>query len=412
MTGSVLTGSELHPAGSPASISDITFKDENPEGNDCPKCEDFTHGSAESYALGVPVSVITLTDEDCQVNEYLKYEDLTHVHAVDITFKDDESQGTDRPKYEDLMQAPVEVTIPTSLISEDVARQALLEYARKKCYYSTGPAQQMLLQDLQPFSTFRYRLDTFTEIRICKWVSDPYYGEEVDGPDNGPPPNPWDLQANPPNLFQKAEYYIPLPHTSSVEICSQCGGLGRNICISCFGTGRSRCMYCGGAGWSGNQRCFSCGGMGRQWCMGCSGSGYQRCITCSAKGRLLKYIQLTVKWKNHNFEFIADHKSDFPTKRFKKVTGDIIFSDEQQMVSPIVNSPEPSINEASENVISKHRSEFALSKILRQRHSIEWLPLTKVNFTWNGAEYYYFVYGKENKAYATKYPIKCCCTII
>ncbi|XP_066450782.1 protein SSUH2 homolog [Eleutherodactylus coqui] len=306
--------------------------------------------------------------------------------------------------------APVEksFTIPTSPISEDAARQALLEYAKKKHFYSSRPVQEMLLQNFHLFNAFRYCLETFTENRTCKWMAVPYNGEEVDDAGNGPHPNPWDIQKRPPHLFRKSEYHMPLPRTSSVKTCSQCRGRGRNICGSCGGSGWSRCMACGVSPTNLNQTCTACGGMGQVRCCMCSGCGFKRCTTCCGQGRLVTYIQLTIKWENHNFEFLADHQSDFPTKRFKKVTGEILLSDEQRTVSPVTNFPEPSINEASENMISQHRSEFAACRILRQRHTIEWLPLTKVDYTWKGAEYHYYVYGKENRAYVEDYPRKYC----
>ncbi|KAG9466851.1 hypothetical protein GDO78_015999, partial [Eleutherodactylus coqui] len=300
----------------------------------------------------------------------------------------------------------------TSLVSEDAVRQALLEYAKKKCCYSSGPAQEMLLQDFHPFNTFRYRLDTFTENRLCHWMTEPYYGGEVDGAGNGPPPNRWDIQVEPRHLFRKSKHRMPLPHTSSVEICLYCFGRGRNICGSCCGLGRSRCMFCGGSGRNTDHTCTACGGSGRVLCPGCFGSGSQQCRTCRGQKRVIKYIQLTIKWKNHNFEFLADHQSDFTTKRFKKVTGEILLSDEQQTVSPITNFPEPSINEASVRGLTEHRTTFTDCRIRRQRHTIEWLPLTKVDYTWKGAEYHYYVYGNENRAYAKDYPRKCCCAIM
>ncbi|XP_075688640.1 protein SSUH2 homolog [Rhinoderma darwinii] len=378
-------GSELHPAGSSAPDTPISVISGGLSSDILPT------GSSTSDA---PISVINLNDDEGQDYDCPKYEDI---------IQDGECEPPPPYMPPHYPSAPLQksITVPTSLISEDVARQALMEYAKKKCCYSTGPAQHMLLQHLQPFNTFRYRLDTFTETRICKWVSDPYYGEEVDGPGNGPPPDAWDLQAEPPTLFQNAEYYMALPHTSSIEICLQCGGLGRSMCRNCFGAGRGLYEL---SPIHLNSR--------RKLCLGCGGSGYQHCTTCGSTGKLLKYIQVTIKWENHNFEFVADHNSDFTTKRFKKVTGEIIFSDEQQMVLPVTNFPKPSINEASENVIYHHRAEFTNSKIMRQRHSIEWLPLTKVDYTWNGAEYDYFVYGKENRAYTQNYPRKCCCTIM
>ncbi|XP_044157052.1 protein SSUH2 homolog isoform X2 [Bufo gargarizans] len=461
------SGSELHPAGSSdpeAPVSVTTLKDDKSNEADCPNYEDL-EGSELQQTDG-QTSVIDLKDDESQGEDCPKSEELnpgplyrenpvryigrtpsgTDLVCIEKTargfsdlnapitiqsHKENESEGTDCPKYEDIKldgefeppppyllpdfpPGPVRkpITIPTSLISEDAARQALLEYATKKWCYSTGPARQMILRDFQPFNTFRYRLDTFTETRICKWVSEPHFGGEVDGPENGLAPNAWDLPAEPPCLFRNAEYCRPLPHTASVQTCSDCGGRGRNTCIVCYGAGRRTCASCGGCGRSNNQMCFACSGVGRNTCISCGGSGYQQCFTCSSQGEVVRYILLTVKWENHNFEFIADHKSDFKSKRFKKVTGENIFSDEQQMVTPVTSFPEPSISEASGNVISQHRATFTNSKILQQRHSIEWLPLTRVTYTWHNAEYDYYVYGTENKAYAKNYPRKCCCTIM
>ncbi|XP_066453075.1 protein SSUH2 homolog isoform X2 [Eleutherodactylus coqui] len=266
----------------------------------------------------------------------------------------------------------------------------------------------MVFKRLRPFEAFRYCLDTFTENRTCERLTVPYNGREVDGAGNGPPPNCWDIQKRPPHLFRDSVYHMPLPHTSSVMKCFQCCGHGSKGCIICCGSGRSRCMACGGSGWFINQTCIACYGNGDIGCLGCRGTGFEPCTTCCGQGRLVTYIQLTIKWENHNVEFLAYDKTDFPTKRFDEVTGKILFSDEQQTVSPVTNFPEPLINEASEDVISEHRSEFADCKILRQRHTIEWLPLTKVYYTWKDAEYYYYVYGKENRAYVEDYPKKSC----
>ncbi|XP_040263128.1 protein SSUH2 homolog isoform X2 [Bufo bufo] len=430
------SGSELHPAGSSdpeAPVSVTTLKDDKSNEADCPKYEDL-EGSELQQTDG-QTSVIDLKDDEYQGKDCPKSEELNHGFSdlnASITIqslKEDESEGTDCPKYEDIKldgdfeppppyllpdfpPAPFRkpITIPTSLISEDAARQALLEYATKKWCYSTGPARQMILRDFQPFNTFRYRLDTFTETRICKWVSEPHFGGEVDGPENGLAPNAWDLPAEPPCLFRNAEHCMPLPHTASVQVerttQRQVQVSNKLRVISKFPFHRPAQIVAVAAGT--HAYCA----MGLVGCISCGGSGYQQCFTCCSKGEVVRYILLTVKWENHNFEFIADHKSDFKSKRFKKVTGENIFSDEQQMVTPVTSFPEPSISEASENVISQHLATFTNSKIQQQRHSIEWLPLTRVTYTWHNAEYDYYVYGTENKAYAKNYPRKCCCTIM
>ncbi|XP_071983828.1 protein SSUH2 homolog isoform X2 [Engystomops pustulosus] len=327
-------------------------------------------------------------------------------------FVEDEPDGYGNT-CETFPSAPEEnLSVQPATISEDDARQSFLEYAEKHCCYSSAPAQDMTIQNLQNFNTHRYSLVTFTESRTCAWKAEPYNGQEVDGPANGPAPSTWEVIVNRPDWFVTGQNRVRVPHTSVVEICSNCCGRGRVRCASCCGTGRGMCMGCCGSGRSGDRMCYSCGGIGRARCSWCSGTGLQLCFTCVGKGELLKYLRLKVKWENHNFNFIADHKSDFPNKRFKKVTGKIVFSDERQMVSPVTNFPETSINEASQNVIVQHRTEFQQCRILRQRHSIEWLPLTKVNYIWKSTEYDYYVYGNENKAYAKNYPRKCCCAVM
>ncbi|XP_069499580.1 protein SSUH2 homolog isoform X1 [Ambystoma mexicanum] len=79
-------------------------------------------------------------------------------------------------------------------------------------------------------------------------------------------------------------------------------------------------------------------------------------------------------------------------------------------VYPVMTFPDASINHASQAAVEKHRSEFASScRILRQRHTVELIPLTKVNYSWKGNPNSYFVYGVENKVFTENYPATCCC---
>ncbi|EMP34397.1 Putative protein C3orf32 [Chelonia mydas] len=79
-------------------------------------------------------------------------------------------------------------------------------------------------------------------------------------------------------------------------------------------------------------------------------------------------------------------------------------------VYPVVNFPDPSISQASQNAVVQHHTQFAsTSRVLRQRQTIELIPLTKVEYEWQGEQYSYYVYGEENRVYAENYPKKCCC---
>ncbi|XP_075040305.1 protein SSUH2 homolog [Mixophyes fleayi] len=230
-----------------------------------------------------------------------------------------------------------------SYVSEDDARQAFLEYADKKCCYSTGPAKEMDNLNFQAFNTYKYCLETFTESRDCKWKCVPYSDGDVDGPENGTSPDPWKIRVDPPNLYEKDKQKVVVPHTSTVQV---------------------------------------------------------------------KTVSETSILNNYIFVFLADQNSEFPSERFNKVTGDIVLEDEQSWLSPITDFVDQSINEASQNAIYEHQNELTSCQILRQRHSIEWLPLTQVDYNWKGKNYHYFVYGKENRAYTNNYPKSCCCVLM
>ncbi|XP_063797347.1 protein SSUH2 homolog [Pseudophryne corroboree] len=302
-------------------------------------------------------------------------------------------------------------TVPS--ISEDDARKALLDYAKSKCCYRSTAAEGMNFQKLQPFNTYRYRLETFTESRACAWVTTPYTGQPVDSSAYGPAPQPWEIPVQIPSMFQDKEMKIPVPRTSSVKACPQCLGTCKTVCRRCHGRRKVKCLMCHGAVRRMNDRCHHCRGSGKQRCTTCHGSGHVTCTGCSGHGQILNYIELTVTWKNNIYEFVADHNSEFSTELFTKVNGERIFTDEQLLLPPLNNFPDPAINQASLDGLQQHHAQFAGScRILRQRHGIEWLPLTKVVYIWKGNRYDYFVYGKENKVYTDNYPQKCCCAVM
>ncbi|EMP34398.1 Putative protein C3orf32 [Chelonia mydas] len=82
-------------------------------------------------------------------------------------------------------------------------------------------------------------------------------------------------------------------------------------------------------------------------------------------------------------------------------------------VYPLVNFPEPTIDRGSESCIAQHQMQFAShSRILRQKQTIELIPLTKVEYEWRGKVYSFYVFGNENKVYTEDYPAKCCCSVM
>ncbi|XP_064422508.1 protein SSUH2 homolog [Latimeria chalumnae] len=300
-------------------------------------------------------------------------------------------------------------------VTEDVAREALREFAASKCCYSSTPAREMSFHELKPLTTYRYRLETFTETRSSGWAFEPYADQIVDGPQYGYPPLPWDIMVEPPSMYRNDEKKVRVPHTSSVKTCHKCKGKGRIKCSNCHGRGKVRCTMCHGDGKRGNgDRCMTCSGTGKRRCSSCFGHGYKTCDVCQGKKQLLHFIQLTVIWKDNIFEHVPDRQPGFPVTLFSKVQGENIFQDANFLVYPIVGFPEPEICEASKKAIDEHFAQFStLSRILEQRQTIELIPLTEIHYDYKGYTYSYFVFGAENQVHAPTYPGKCCgCTVL
>ncbi|KAM4021852.1 protein SSUH2 homolog [Anomaloglossus baeobatrachus] len=298
-------------------------------------------------------------------------------------------------------------------ISNETAKHALQDYANAQCCYGSSPAEEMEITQLIPFNTYRYRLETFTESRTCEWVTKPLSGDALDSPEKGPAPPPWEIHVKTPTLFHDETEKQPVPHTTSKKSCQECNGKGKIICQKCNGNSQVKCDDCNGSGKRLSEECMSCSGTGTMGCKTCNQSNVQTCPGCNGKGQVMTFIELTVAWKNNLYEFIPDHRSDFPTDLFKKVTGEKMYSDEQILVPPIMNFPDVSINQASQTAVQQHYSQYmSTCRILKQRQTIELLPLTKVEYSWKGKNCRYFVYGRENKVETKDYPSTCCCVIL
>ncbi|KAG2470744.1 SSUH2 protein, partial [Polypterus senegalus] len=306
------------------------------------------------------------------------------------------------------------ISLPT--IDDDCAREALIQFATQKCCYGATPAKNLVLMEIKPYATFKYRLETFTEDRGVKWVNEPFHGQDVDGPERGPAPSAWEIAVEGPPLFVDCIVDVPVPHTAYVKVCSTCSGLCTVICYVCGGLGRRTCISCGGTGRQMNNTfCYSCSGMGRSSCYSCFGRGRITCSDCAGNGKQIRYVMLTVTWKNNITEYIQDRQTGFPLKKFSKVNGDNIFCDQSVMVYPIVGFPEEDISEASRVTTQKHLEMFSSTmRIHQQRQTIERIPLYHVIYDWKGKQHSYYIYGTEKKVYAPGYPARCCwlCSIL
>uniref|UniRef100_A0A8C5DNG6 Protein SSUH2 homolog n=1 Tax=Gouania willdenowi TaxID=441366 RepID=A0A8C5DNG6_GOUWI len=307
-------------------------------------------------------------------------------------------------------------TIPS--ITEETAREALILYASSKCCYSSAPAKDGVITNMEAFNTYRYRLETFTESRSTEWNHEPYVGQPVDA-FTQPPPGPWDIGVQTPKFFLNAEDTIKVPYTSSVKPCHGCVGMGRKPCTVCAGAGNRFCGACSGSGFrfgsasNGGGQCLVCRGRGRQKCYHCNGQGSTQCDICLGKGQLLVYINLTINWTNNSDDYIVEQSSGLQVANLSTVSGQELYRDSQYLVHPVMGFPDSLVVQASQRLVNEHKSRFSnTSRILQQCHTIELIPVTKVTYLWERESHMYFVYGNEFKVYAENYPATCCCSVM
>ncbi|KAM5231645.1 protein SSUH2 homolog isoform 3-T3 [Hipposideros larvatus] len=289
------------------------------------------------------------------------------------------------------------------VVTEQVAREALLSFVNSKCCYGSSAAGDLIIQELKQQTLCRYRLETFSESRIKR---------SVDGPQRGTSPRLWDIKVQVPPMFQEDTRRFQVPHSSLVKECHKCHGRGRYKCSGCHGAGMVRCPSCRGAKRRTKQprRCQMCSGSGRHRCSTCSGRGTKTCATCKGEKKLLHFIQLVIMWKNSLFEFVSEHQLNCPGELLAKAKGENLFKDENTTVYPLIDFPLREISLASQRGIAQHSATLASrARVLQQRQTIELIPLTEVHYWYQGKTNVYYIYGTDHRVYVVDYPEQYCC---
>ena len=143
--------------------------------------------------------------------------------------------------------------------------------------------------------------------------------------------------------------------------------------------------------------------------------GKVSCATCEGTTNILCFIQLSITWRINTSEHITE-KLDIPDDLIRDVSGQVAFEEENVRICPVEAFDDEVIKMASAQLVASHSGKFPEEKILRQRHQVRVVPVTKVNYQWKGKARSFFVYGYENKVYVpnNSYPQSCCwgCTLM
>ena len=64
----------------------------------------------------------------------------------------------------------------------------------------------------------QYTLETYCEGRSTGSKYEPFRGGQVDGPENGTPPPPWEIECTYDKLFLDHTKKLEVPHTAHVQV--------------------------------------------------------------------------------------------------------------------------------------------------------------------------------------------------
>ncbi|KAF8764534.1 Protein SSUH2 like protein [Argiope bruennichi] len=278
-------------------------------------------------------------------------------------------------------------------LTDNELRETLYKFSSEFCCYGTRFIREMILTDISDDSAFHYKLESFGEKRESTLRFTPYYGQSIDGPENGPAPAPWDVPVGVPIRFIEHRITTEIPHTARVETCTTCNGRKKVDCSSCNGFGTSSCSSCSGSGRdSDDNSCSSCGGSGSQSCWTCSGTGKVDCSTCDGYGKVKWFRLLIVTWTNHVDNFVSN-KDTLSRNLIIEASGRELFNEQGDQVEPMTTAPDRIVNEASAVLIQKHNSSFLDELIIAQRHSLRAVPFTKATYVWRDKKGEFYVYG-------------------
>ncbi|GIX66552.1 protein SSUH2 [Caerostris extrusa] len=128
-------------------------------------------------------------------------------------------------------------------LTDEELREACYQFVSENCCYGKRFIRDTQLPEINNGCTFHYQLETFGEKRESVERHEPFTGQYVDGPQNGPPPGPWDIPITIPEMFQDCQIKTEIPHTAYVKECGRCVGNCRVRCDSCYGRGGREPMY-------------------------------------------------------------------------------------------------------------------------------------------------------------------------
>ncbi|KAF1756555.1 hypothetical protein GCK72_013008 [Caenorhabditis remanei] len=318
------------------------------------------------------------------------------------------------------------------LFGEFECREALEREVKRHRYWKTKAVKKLNFDRIETSTSIQYILGSFTEARSTSEANEAANFAEMSeascSMSGGGALSPWDFEVMPNQLFVDQVSVFEMPGSSQINPCSACNSEGTIHCFHCRGYGTDKCSFCigtgmksevahpavythpmiatfpphshmqichvdmhhrrlvrhGGSGSESNSYgigtpmhfmsktgvpppgigthdlCYMCHGRGIKECHHCKGGGKKPCTSCSGTD-------------NSHLEV-----------------------------------PQVDVNNMSKLFCAQHLQKcMGVCRVIRQRHYMNVIPISKVHFSLGNEKGIFYVYGTQKLCFFPNFPSKC-----
>ncbi|CAH1432224.1 unnamed protein product [Lactuca virosa] len=311
------------------------------------------------------------------------------------------------------------------ILDEVEIRELLIDHVGHRCCWGSRPARTWKIHSVEDCNVYVGTLETFVEEREVITETEPYLGggnSNIDGKDKGPELGVWelDLRSEFPVLFtHHKESRAQIPHSESINKCSDCEGRGDIICGKCNADQEpgvykenqmTQCGACYGRGLIAHRDgsdtiCVKCNGKGKLPCASCGSRGLIKCTTCSGSGSLLTRKIALVKWDTHATRKLnaTSGAASVPDDVFHRAKGVQLCNTQAYNCTPAFFADSFFLNQFSSEVISERPVIPVTARVICERHTISVIPVTRVTMVHRGQAFSFYVIGFSREVYLKDY---------
>ncbi|KAM6574358.1 hypothetical protein CsatA_022685 [Cannabis sativa] len=307
-------------------------------------------------------------------------------------------------------------------LDEVEIRELLIDHVGHRCCWGSRPARTWKIQAVEDCNVYVGTLETFTEERETIKETEPYLGGNVDGKDKGPEPGIWelDLRSQFPVLFVPfMESRVTIPHSETIEKCSDCGGRGDIVCSTCNANQEPgfykanqmmQCPSCYGRGLVAHRdgsdtKCVKCNATGKLPCATCGSRGLIKCETCHGGGSLLTRNIAIIRWKTLSTRKVSGTSgaASVPDDVFHRAKGVQLCNTQAYQCTPAFFADSFFLNKFSSEVIADRAPVALTARVICERHTISVVPVTRVTMTHRNRSFSFYIIGYSREVYLKDY---------